>query len=296
MNQQLEAFRKQSLFPEDAFRFACLLEVRSPKAGNVSPGKPLASLTEEAFETASEIAALRWFHSREASGEAPAISRWILESTQETVDQFKTNVNLGILLMAGPLIASDSQSPENRVPRDDWPSRVADVLSALSAVDRQMLYDAINVAAPGGMGESDEMDLRGPAPPNFLDAMRHAEAKDRIAQNYAGGFRDLFETVTPTIERCLDKHVNILDGICETHLELLASEPDSLIARKFGSELARSVQQRAEQAVLSPSHRDAFDSFLRQGARDRKNQWSNINPGTTADLIAAGLYILLREK
>lgn len=296
MNPQLDAFRKQSLYPEDAFRFACLLEVRAPKAGNVSPGNPISDLTEESFETASEIAAQRWFNSREANGEAPALSRWILDSTRETVGRLNTNVNLGILLMTGPLLASDSQSPENRLPRDTWRSRAGDALSSLSTGDSQSLYDAINLAAPGGMGESDEMDLKRPAPDSFLDAMTHAAPRDRIARNYADGFRDLFDTVTPTVESCLDNHASILDGICEAHLRLLASEPDSLIVRKFGLELARSVQQRAEEALGSPEDRAAFDSFLRKGGHDLQNEWSPINPGTTADLIAAGLYILLRER
>ena len=72
--------------------------------------------------------------------------------------------------------------------------------------------------------------------------------------------------------------------------------PDSLIARKCGSTVAQQASDRAAAVLAAGSPQD--ESFWQAGRgfgflvtvrRHRRN------PGTTADLIAAGLFVLLRE-
>ena len=82
----------------------------------------------------------------------------------------------------------------------------------------------------------------------------------------------------------------LLDAIVECHLRQLARQPDSLIARKHGPEAAAAVSAGAAGVLGEPPHRRpaaliAFDEGLRRPIR--------LNPGTTADLVAAALYILL---
>jgi triphosphoribosyl-dephospho-CoA synthase len=82
----------------------------------------------------------------------------------------------------------------------------------------------------------------------------------------------------------------------ETFLELLAQHPDSLIVRKAGIEIAREVQRRAAVVIENqwphhPAGWQAFhglDGWLRADGHHR-------NPGTSADLIAAALFVALRE-
>jgi triphosphoribosyl-dephospho-CoA synthase len=70
---------------------------------------------------------------------------------------------------------------------------------------------------------------------------------------------------------------------------MLAADPDSLISRKNGQPEAVRVQSLARGVDLDdPESYEAFDSFLRDSTH-------RLNPGTTADLIAAGLYLLLRS-
>jgi len=71
----------------------------------------------------------------------------------------------------------------------------------------------------------------------------------------------------------------------------LAREPDSLIARKHGAAAAAKVSAGAATilrlpATERPAAEAAFDASLRSPLR--------LNPGTTADIVAAALYILLR--
>jgi triphosphoribosyl-dephospho-CoA synthase len=77
----------------------------------------------------------------------------------------------------------------------------------------------------------------------------------------------------------------------------MARHPDSLIARKRGAVEAMESAMRAS-AVLDKGWphksggRDAFadlDAWLRDEGRRR-------NPGTTADVIAACLFVLLRQQ
>jgi triphosphoribosyl-dephospho-CoA synthase len=86
------------------------------------------------------------------------------------------------------------------------------------------------------------------------------------------------------------------DSIVHAHVRQLAKTPDSLIARKCGVEIARESADRAAAVLASGAPGDAayqsalatFDAWLRADGHRR-------NPGTTADLIAAGLFVLLRE-
>ena len=69
----------------------------------------------------------------------------------------------------------------------------------------------------------------------------------------------------------------------------MSRESDSLIARKNGKDVAEAVRHRVHGVDLG-NIQDwvALDRELRK-------QGNQLNPGTTADLIAAGLFVLLRS-
>jgi len=279
MEGGLDLLRDRCGTPVDAIRWACLLEATAPKPGNVYPGRPFADLSYLDFVRAAERTA------ETMGAAAQSFSRGILAAAEAIANELGTNVNLGILLLLGPLVESDAQLSPDR-PGADWQPRIAELLAGCDAADARRVYRAINLAAPGGMGRVEEMDLADQPPPDLIAAMRSAATRDRIALNYADGFHDLFQNVVPILETCLAERVDVLAGITDTHLRLLASEPDTLIARKYGWELARDVQKKAEMPVNDRDRREAFDAWLRQ---------ARINPGTTADLSAAALYVLLRR-
>jgi triphosphoribosyl-dephospho-CoA synthase len=86
------------------------------------------------------------------------------------------------------------------------------------------------------------------------------------------------------------------DSIVHAHIRQLAAEADSLIARKCGQRVAEQSQAMAGGVLDSGSPGDEsyhsaladFDFWLRSDGHRR-------NPGTTADLVAAALFVLLRE-
>jgi triphosphoribosyl-dephospho-CoA synthase len=126
--------------------------------------------------------------------------------------------------------------------------------------------------------------------------MRLAAERDRVARQYAENFVDLFEGVVPALKRGIDQDLSVPAAIVHAHLELMARWPDSLISRKCGASVAEQAAARAG-AVLAagpPGSEDYqraladLDFWLRADHHRR-------NPGTTADLIAAGLFVLLRD-
>ena len=300
MNGGLEFIAKQCHRPADAVRWACILEATAPKAGNVYPGRDFGDLTYIDFVTAAEITASCFDQS------VASFSESVLRATERIARTVGTNVNLGILLLLGPIVESDPWGDASlpgstlTVGRGDrsehWKSRVITTLESLTKGDSIRLYGAINTASPGGMGQADDMDLAGPPPDDFVAAMQAAKSWDRIARNYADGFSDLFDTVVPMLASCIEHEADLLAGIAIAHLRLLAAEPDTLIARKFGQEVALQVQRRANFDPSIEENRESFDRFLRTGVSDGQGKFTRINPGTTADLIAAGLYILLRQR
>ncbi|MFK8114342.1 MAG: triphosphoribosyl-dephospho-CoA synthase [Rubripirellula sp.] len=296
MHDPLQSIRSLVSGPGDAIRWACLLEAMSPKAGNVYPGRRFKNLAYVDFVVAADIVAKRIGH------QSFAVSERMQQAVEETVALTKTNVNLGIVLLLGPLVAADEAMMKVESIRDStdlevefkrtattWKEAASVVLKGFTLNDGKNLFSAINRASAGGMGTVDEMDVNLPSGPvDIVKAMKSAADRDRVARQYATGYADLIDNVIPLLWDSLNERGDILAGISHAHIRLLAAEPDSLIARKNGALISESVQKRAKKVDLNdPDSIAKFDISLRSSTH-------KLNPGTTADLIAAGLYVLLR--
>jgi triphosphoribosyl-dephospho-CoA synthase len=161
------------------------------------------------------------------------------------------------------------------------------VLARLTPADAADVWQAIRLSQPGGLGESPQHDLAGPAPADLLAAMRLAAPHDAIARLWTDGYQSLHAGLVADLLAAIDHGLPLHDAIVDAFLAQLAREPDSLIARKHGLPMALEVSGRAAAARAAPQTIPAFDRFLRSPRR--------LNPGTTADLTAAALYILIRD-
>jgi len=267
----------------DAVRWACVLEATAPKAGNVFPGKSFSDLSYQDFIIAAEIAA-KCFSNPEGR-----FSEKVLQAVEQTRRMTGTNVNLGIALLLGPLCHVAHQQHSSSI---DWHKQMAVLLRSQDAEDAKHLFAAIRLAEPAGLGNVESMDVHS-EPANALDliaAMKAAQDRDAIARQYATDFSHLLDGVVPVLKNAIESAGDLLSGITAAQIELLKREPDTLIARKLGIDVARQVQSRARQvAKLTEETWQAFDRFLRSDA-------NRLNPGTTADLIAAALFVLLMES
>ena len=262
---------------------ACLVEAGAPKPGNVHPGADFEEMTFADLET-SAAAIGPIFDKAERTG----VGRTVVDAVRVTRQAVGTNTNLGMVLLMAPLAS---------VPRDVRISEGVDsVLDALDRDDARQVYEAIRLAKPGGLGREAVADVADGPPSSLVEAMRWAADRDLVARQYANGFHEVLELVVPWLVEADARGQSPDAMIVEVQLRLMSEFPDSLIARKCGAAIARQAQDRAAEVLSVASSVDEayqravsdFDDWLRGDGHRR-------NPGTTADLIAAGLFVALRE-
>jgi triphosphoribosyl-dephospho-CoA synthase len=273
--------RRAKLNPvAQAFHDACLAELEALKPGNVHRFSDGHRMSVTDFERSAEAAA-------PAMGRSGLpVGKRVLRAVKATRKAVRQNTNLGIILLAGPLAtaALDRVSGNLR-------TRVAEVLNALTVKDARDVYEAIRLAEPGGLGEVPSHDIATEPRITLLEAMRAAEARDRIAWNYANGFADIFGLGLPWLKQARARWGSSPFAVTRVYLGFLAHIPDTLIERKFGSAIAASVLEEARpleagllectlpQDMAAPLM--AFDGALKE---------RGLNPGTSADLTVATLF------
>ena len=280
-----------------AAQLACLLETSAPKPGNVSPGRAFDDLRYEDF-VASAIAIGRPF---EGAGVRP-LGETVRLAIEATWEWTKSNTNLGIVLMLAPLArAAINGVVSHHTNLDMTPDAMTVLRSALGAVlaettvdDAREVYKAIRRARPGGLGRAGAQDVADEPTMTLLEVMRLAADRDDIASEYATGFEVTFVTGAPAVARARADGLPWDDAIVEAYLTLLAARPDTHIIRRTGAAAADEVSRRAravlaEGGVRTPAGRRAIDDMDR-AMRDPRN---SLNPGTTADLTAAAIFVVL---
>ena len=263
---------------------ACTWEVLARKAGNACPGREFPDLRVNDFlVSAAAIAPVL-----EQAPHQP-LGVTVLRCIEATRKVVSTNTNLGIVLLLAPLAS---------VPLDQ-PLRLglSEVLARTTVDDSRNAYAAIRLAKPGGLGEAKEQDVRQEPTLPLRDVMALAMERDWIAAQYAMDFDFVIHCLATMLVDHAERFQNIERAIVAIQLELLCDLRDSLILRKFGDDEPRRIQTHARKirslgGLDAPQGRRAFldlDAFLRSDNHAR-------NPGTTADLIAAALFVALRQK
>jgi len=277
-----------------AAQLACLLEVSAPKPGNVSPGRHFADLRYEDFLAS----ALAIGEPLAAAGEH-SVGETVRHAIEATAQWSRSNTNLGIVLLFAPLARAASLLGSDPLPRGDsrgltLQEKVRDVLAATTVDDARQAYAAIRLASPGGLDRADAQDVSTEPTMSLVEVMRLAAHRDTVASEYATGFEVTFGMAVPALERARRAELSWDDAVVETFLTILAAVPDTHIGRRSGAALAADVSTRARTVlaaggVRSDAGRRALDEFDHE-LRDERNSG---NPGTTADLTAAALFVVL---
>jgi triphosphoribosyl-dephospho-CoA synthase len=273
-------------------QLACLLEVSAPKPGNVCPGHHFADARYEDF--LASAAAIGGPLAGAGTRPLGATIRLAIESTANWTG---SNTNLGLVLVLAPLAraaALGSTSYEQRATSNELRDSLRQVLATTTVGDAKDVYAAIRRASPGGLGQVDEQDVSAEPTVTLVEAMRLAADRDSIAREYATAYETTFETGAPALERARGDALEWDDAIVETFLTLLAAREDTHIARKAGASLATDVTDVAYDVlavggVRTARGRRALEEFDRQLRDDHRG----INPGTTADLTAAAVFVVL---
>ncbi len=153
--------------------------------------------------------------------------------------------------------------------------------------DARVVYRAIRLASPGGLAEVAEQDVAAEPTVPLLQTMRLAKERDLIARQYATNYADLFDLALPAFVTALESGPDLESAIVAAYVTVLAELPDTLIARKRGRAVAEEASRRSREALATREFA-ALDLWLRGDGHAR-------NPGATADLIAATLFVALLD-
>ncbi len=262
---------------------AIVREVSAIKAGNVHPHAPFDEMSVDHFVRAAQVIG----HAIDQTA-SRSVGLTIEACVDAMMREVHCNTSLGTILLLVPL-AKGAGLPI--VPREfGWPERIAHVLRGLDSQDTRSIYAAIRRAKPGGLGEAPQMDVHGTAPDHILDAMQLAAEWDDIALQYANGFQQVFQ-IAERIDGAAHLASSPEEAIRKLQLELLAERPDSLISRKRGRDVAKEVQTRALGVVRSgPFGSQKYETAWKSFDTMLRSDGHALNPGTTADLIAAAIF------
>lgn len=267
---------------ESMVRIACRLEVCAEKPGNVSPTHSFDNASVDDFLTSADaIAPVLATASARPLG---AVIKDAVVATQQVVGH---NTNLGIIMLLAPLCAVRNWN--------NAATELTEILAKTTVQDAADLYEAIRIAAPGGLGNAARQDVASAPTITLLECMRLAADRDSIASEYCSAFNISFNVGLPRLLQTAawqEHHDQRLGWLA---VQLLALQSDSLIARKCGSEIANTVQALAAATVEDDwpfgENADAYSKLKAFLIADGNNR----NPGTTADLIAAILFCGLRS-
>ena len=272
---------------ERCYQDACLLELRALKPGNVGYHSSGHGMNVEQFETSAQESTKPLFAPCSGVGER------ILNAVRATQEAVADNTNLGIILLSAPIAQTLLTFGYDKQLRDN----LKKVLSDLSISDAKYCYQAIQLATPGGMGEVSEQDVSNEPSISLLEAMRLCADKDRIGYQYIHGFEDVFEHNLPIYREYLVRWGSQEWAATAVFLSQWLRQPDSLIIRKKGLLKAREISDMiaplANQVLASRDPTDHISGLL---SLDSELKNVGINPGTTADMTVATLFVAMLER
>ncbi len=271
--------------PAENAQLALLIEVSgTPKPGNVDRDRDLPDLRFEHL-VAGAVGAGEGL--RAAADGAPvgdAFETAIAGMSQQSGG----NTQFGALLLLVPLVRAAADD-------DLSPAGATEVAEATTVEDAAAFYRAFehvdvgvddlpeDAAVPDVRRGADAVPELAERDLTLYDVMAASADVDGVAREWVGGFERTFSVA----DAITSDAGPVPDRAARAFLDLLASEPDAHVAKRHGRQVARNVMVRAQQARDGgPALVEAFaEALVEEG----------VNPGTTADVVAGGLFVALQR-
>lgn len=270
------------------YRQACLSELDALKPGNVHRFSDGHGMTLEDFITSANVSAGPLTAPQLGLGER------IFKAVEATHEAVGCNTNLGIIMLCAPLIQAvyDCRSQGG-----SFRDRLCNVLVEADTKEMAWLFKAIRLAAPGGLGESDKHDVHQNPSGDLIEVMVHASDRDQIARQYVTGYSDLFDFALPRLHSFQDRWQSKEWATTALFLSLLAHFPDTHIRRKSGLYKAVAISLHATELLNGMFQVEMPEHYqLRLLQADNEFKREGVNPGTSADLTVATLFISYLES
>lgn len=297
---------------------AALLEVSAyPKPGNVHRTRDFPGTRYEHFLAGSVALseamrglALRGYEAEEGAivWSSLEVGKNALRAVTDSLGwQSGGNVNLGVVLLFAPLAAAAGASIHDGKRADviKLREKLGKVLDSTTPDDAQAVYEAIRMAmTPRVLGEAEDLDVLDDSALIHIqnegltlkDVFKRCAERDSICREWVTGFEATFDLGYPYLVKSLDSTGDINSAVVDTFLSILSKQPDSLIRRKRGLEWALKVSERAKLTLDEGGSGSAKGKeMLMQLDDELQDAGGDLNPGTTADLTAASLFVALLE-
>ncbi|MHC1631873.1 MAG: triphosphoribosyl-dephospho-CoA synthase [Methanotrichaceae archaeon] len=267
-----------------AAQLAMLIELSSsPKPGNVDRCHDFGEMGFQHF-LVSAVSAYPTF--RKAASNEASLGELILEAVSVWNDwNLQENTHFGSIALLIPLAVAAGRSKNLK-------ENLCQVLEDSTVEDAVNFYAAFDLARARvtevkdlSLTDSSSIHELRKQGKNLLDLMKLSQDHDMVAREWATNFDRSFR-LAEILEKNISKQ-GLNNGVVLTYLEALAEEPDSLVRSKFGPEIAKQVSRRAGAAFRS----DLKETLYRAEELDQAFIREDINPGSTADLIASALFI-----
>jgi triphosphoribosyl-dephospho-CoA synthase len=265
---------------------ACIQDIRAFKPGNVSLGFPAHDMDAQDFILSAHAVA------QPMTEEGASVGQRIEQSIQATRRVVSCNTNLGIVLLFAPVFRAVDRMT-GAVTLNSLKEALQIELDNLTLEDAQACYRAISIAAPSGLGESEEQEVLSEPTRNLREVMHLAAKWDQIGYEYDHGYEAIFEQGVSALLSAQERGLPELWAITQCFLTFVAHHPDTHVSRRHGVDVAQGLQQEA-QTLLDRwnqccSAEEIWPHLLETDQRWKKNK---INPGTSADLVVTSILIM----
>ena len=269
----------------DRAQLALLYEVAgTPKPGNVDRARDHPDLRFEQF-LAGAVGAGRALR----AAPEPPVGETFERAVAGMADAAGTNTQFGALLLLVPLCYAAERGAGPTTPEDA--RAVVEGTTVDDACSFYRAFEHVDVAVDDPPEGMDDLDVRrgaGAVPAvrerglTLAALMERSADRDGVAREWTSGFERSFRAA----EWVRDGDGSAGDRAAGAFLRLLANEVDTFVATTSDEAAAREATERARAAVAGEEEPAALAAeFVRRG----------INPGTTADITAAGLFLALER-
>ncbi|TQQ81397.1 triphosphoribosyl-dephospho-CoA synthase [Halonotius roseus] len=279
----------------DNAQLALLLEVSAtPKPGNVDRHRDLDDLRFEQFMAGAVGAGAGLRQAADGGEIGPAFERAVAGMAEFAGE----NTQFGCLLLLVPLVraaANDALTP-------DGVTKLVEATTVDDAISFYRAFEHVDVAVGDPPEDADALDVRRGS--DATETLREreltlydimglsADPNDGIPDGNAREWVTGFERAFDAADRLLAAEGPIGDRTARVFLALLAEEPDTLVAINHDEATARNVSERAAEVADDIAAGDDLSA-----AEELAEEFvdAGYNPGTTADLTAAALFIALER-
>jgi len=304
--------REKAKHVSKCLELAILLEASANKPGNVNRTAGFENTRYEHF-LASAVAIASSFECAAERGVLVSqgethlgdvgLGRIIKDGTADVnAWQRGGNTLLGTAILLSPIaIAAGMTTVKEDVFRiSKIRENVKLVVESTTPEDAINVYEAIKDASPGGLGKVSEFDINDPGSINRIrkekislyQIFKIGSKYDTICSEWVNNYPITFDIAYPFLMEQTRQTDDLNAAIVHTFLKVLAECPDTLIARKTSLEKALEVSFRAKEILKSGGlETSSGKKNLREFDQELRKAGNLLNPGTTADIIAAALAL-----